>query len=122
MRDRYTEQYKQKGEEMLQRGFYETPSEALAAQSSSEDMFGERYFPVIAFPISTSESEIDDVVWIPKGTSQPIRTDTHIIYGSRCKSREVDDFINASYGIGGKVIRGTSWDWRPMQADNCNAT
>lgn len=107
----YTEQYEERGEEMLDRGFHGTPTEADAAQRPTDDMFGERFFPVVAFPISTAQREIDDVIWIPKAISLPIRTGTHVIYGSRCKPSECSDFIHRSYDIGGKVIRGTSWDW-----------
>ena len=46
----YSEQYKDKGDEMIERGFYKTAEKAVEAQKNVDDMFGERYFPVVAFP------------------------------------------------------------------------
>jgi len=107
----YTEQHKGQGKLMIERGFYSTAKKAILAQKSSKDVFGKRFFPVVAFPISAKEKDIDKCTWQPKAVSLPIKTKDYIIYGSRCRPHELDRFIVSCYKIGGKVIIGTVWDW-----------
>lgn len=107
----YSEQFADRGALMLERGFYPDAVEALAAQHRSDDLFGERYFPVAAFPDTVSQHDIDECIWRPKVTADPIRVGGYVIYGTRCKSQEVAEFIEAVYQHGGAIIRGTQWDW-----------
>lgn len=94
-------------------GFYETKEKALAAfvQKASDDLFGERYFPVLVFPKETEQDVIDKIIWGPKSCSEPIVTEQYVIYGTRCKSDEFEDAIGETYAAGGKVPIGLQWDW-----------
>jgi hypothetical protein len=94
-------------------GFYPDAEKAIEAFSKkgNDDMFGERYFPVLAFPKSTPNETIQDVIWRPKAVSDPILTQDYIVYGSRCKPHEFAETIDLTYKVGGKVPIGVEWNW-----------
>ena len=94
-------------------GFYSDADKAIEAfaKKSNEDLFGERYFPVLAFPISTPNKDIQEVIWRPKAVSDPIKTKDYIVYGSRCKPAEYAETIQETYRVGGKVPIGVEWNW-----------
>lgn len=93
-------------------GFYETPEEAVeqTMQKKNDDLFGERYFPVIVFDEDTDVEKIREIMWRPKSHSTPIVKDGKIIIGTRCKPHEVDEVIFKTYELNGTVAK-KQWDW-----------
>jgi hypothetical protein len=96
----------------FERGFYESSEEAIKffADKPHDDLFGERYFPVIVFPKEVKE-DVRSIAHMPKACSKPIQTKKHIVFGTRCKSYEYSELINKTYEVGGKVARSIEWDW-----------
>lgn len=95
------------------KNFFKTDEEATEYFSNLErkTLFGERYFPVIVFPVNTDDELILDVIWRPKVCSDPIIKGKYIIYGTRCKSYEYEEVIKETYKIGGFVVKNKEWDW-----------
>lgn len=96
-------------------GFYATPEAAIEAfaQKKSDDMFGERYFPVISIDIEHPESaRIREIAGHAKACSQPIVAHGRVFIGLRCKPYEYTDCINEIYKLGGAVPIGATWDWQ----------
>jgi len=94
-------------------GFYADAANAIIAfqQKHHDDLFGERYFPTLVFPIDTPKEKIREIIWRPKATSEAIVTEQWIIFGTRCKPHEYEEVIEATYAAGGKVPIGVEWDW-----------
>ena len=94
-------------------GFYENAEKAVNAfrQKNHDDLFGERYFPVLVFPRSTSKEKINEIIWRPKVTSDPVLVGDFIVYGTRCKPYEYQEVIENTYAAGGKVPIGVEWNW-----------
>jgi hypothetical protein len=94
-------------------GFYETAQAAIDrfGQKQHEDLFGERYFPVLVFPLSTERKKMEEITWRPKVTSDPIVTKDFVIFGTRCKPHEYAEVITMTYDAGGKVPIGLEWNW-----------
>jgi hypothetical protein len=94
------------------RGFYETSEEAIKffGDKAHDDLFGERYFPVIVFPKDT-EANVREIAGMPKSCSKAIMTKEYIIFGTRCKSSEYTDVIDKTYKADGKVAKSKEWDW-----------
>jgi hypothetical protein len=94
-------------------GFYEDADRAIDAfcQKACEDLFGTRFFPVLVFPKETPQERIDEIVWRPKVSSDPVLADEWIVFGTRCKPHEYADVIRMTYEAGGKVPIGVEWDW-----------
>lgn len=96
----------------FEKGFYKDADEAIHFFSDRphDDLFGERYFPVIVF----SKNIVVDVRSIAqwaKAWSKPIVTGKHIVFGLRCKPGEYVEIINETYKNGGWVARSKEWDW-----------
>lgn len=95
-------------------GYYENADKAIEAfkQKSSDDMFGERYFPIIVFGKEVEHNVITGIVHQPKSHSAPILMDDGtVIFGTRCKPYEYEGVIIETYAAGGKVPIGMQWDW-----------
>ncbi len=94
-------------------GFYADAANAVIAfqQKHHDDLFGERYFPTLVFPLETPPEKIREIIWRPKATSEAIVTDQWIIFGTRCKPHEYEEVIESTYAAGGKVPIGVEWDW-----------
>jgi hypothetical protein len=75
-----------------------------------DDIFGERYFPVLVFPKKTKQN-LYDIVSRAKAHSKPIVTKEHIIFGVRCKPDEVNEIIEQTYEAQGHVAINSQWDW-----------
>ena len=108
----YSEIHRDNYKFQLRDGLFDTADEAIYAYSllNSEDLFGERYFPVAVFPIETT-ANIRDIMAMPKGSSKPIVTRDNIIFGTRCKSSEYQELIKLVYENGGKIAKNLQWDW-----------
>jgi hypothetical protein len=93
-------------------GFYGSSEEAIKffGDKAHEDLFGERYFPVIVFPKKT-EADIRGIVHGAKGCSKPIVTKDYVVFGTRCKPDEYSYIIEQTYTAGGKVAKSKEWDW-----------
>lgn len=93
-------------------GFYETADAAIKAftEKPVDDLFGERYFPIIVFPVDT-KADVRSIAYHAKGCSKPIVTNDHIIIGTRCKAWEFRDAIQETYKAGGRVPIGYEWSW-----------
>lgn len=94
-------------------GFYADAANAIIAfqQKHHDDLFGERYFPTLVFPLDTPNEKIRKIIYRPKATSEAIVTDQWIIFGTRCKPHEYEEVIESTYEAGGKVPIGVEWDW-----------
>ena len=108
----YSEMHQDNPKFKFKRGFYETAEEAIKffADKPNDDLFGERYFPVVVFP-KKIKCNVRDIVCFAKGYSKPIIVDDRIIYGTRCKPSEYQSVIQQTYDSGGKVAKAMQWDW-----------
>jgi len=97
----------------LQKGFYRSADEAITAFSQMADddeIFGERYFPILAFPLD--HGDVDQTIfYYTKGHSKPIVIDGVVMFGTRCKPYDYQKVITKTYEVGGKVVIGQIWDW-----------
>lgn len=88
---------------------WDTAEQALQNSESTDDLFGERYFPVLKAPVvltATMQSICDGF----KGYSTPL-TDSEFVYiGIRSKSYEIDN-IKEIYDAGGWILCDQEWDW-----------
>jgi len=93
-------------------GFYADAAEATKffADKPVDDLFGERYFPVLVFP-ETALQMARDIATHAKACSKPIVTNGRAILGTRCKPYEYPEVIARTYEHGGQVARGLCWDW-----------
>lgn len=96
----------------FERGFYKDAEEAVHFFSDrpNNDLFGERYFPVIVFPKNTKVDVMSIAYWA-KSHSKPIVTDKHIVIGLRCKVGEYAGIFKETYDNGGWVARSMEWNW-----------
>lgn len=93
---------------------FENGNEAVEhfSKQATDDMFGERYFPVMVFPVSADFEKIrNDVTWLPKACSSPILKGDHVYFGTRCKRDEYDELIHLCYAHGGQILKTKQWDW-----------
>jgi hypothetical protein len=109
----YSEIHKDKPVFRFVDGFYENAEKAVNAfrQKNHDDIFGERYFPVLVFPVSTPRDKVNGIIWRPKVTSDPILVGDFVVYGTRCKPHEYQEVIEGTYEAGGKVPIGVEWSW-----------
>lgn len=113
-KDWYSEKYVDLPQFRFADGFYSSASEAVTRfrMKSSDDMFGERYFPVLVFhEDKTSREKIDEVCSGAKSCSGYIFKEGMVIVGTRCKPHEYEDVIHDCYANGGQVPVGIEWDW-----------
>jgi hypothetical protein len=96
----------------FRRGFYKDADEAIHffQDKANDDLFGERYFPVIVFPRRKIETARDIAGWA-KSCSKAIVTKKHAIFGTRCKPHEYQEIITKTYENGGQVARSMEWNW-----------
>lgn len=96
----------------FERGFYKDAEEAIHFFSDrpNNDLFGERYFPVIVFPKNTKVDVLSIAYWA-KSHSKPIVTAKHIVIGLRCKPGEYAGIFKETYEKGGWVARSMEWNW-----------
>jgi len=108
----YSELHQDKSRFSFPKGFYKNADEAIHffSDKPNDDMFGERYFPVVVFPIE-SEAKIRSIIGNAKSHSKAIVTKKHIIFGTRCKPDEYGYVISQTYENGGQVPRAQVWDW-----------
>jgi len=109
-----SELYAKELEPRLERGFYKDANEAIHffGDKPNDDLFGERYFPVLAIELGhENEYKLLDVAWRAKSQSDPIVTNKYLLIGTRCKPHEYAEVITGAYEVGGKVVRGMQWDW-----------
>jgi hypothetical protein len=108
----YSEMYANDEKFSFKRGFYETSDEAIRffTDKPHDDLFGERYFPVVVFPKDT-KANVRNIVYGAKSHSKPIVTKDYIVFGTRCKPYEYSSIISETYNSGGKVARCIEWDW-----------
>lgn len=108
----YSEMHQKNSRFKFKQGFYNDAEEAIKAfaDKPNDDMFGERYFPVLVFPRNLT-CNIRDIVYYAKGHSKPIVIDTNVIFGTRCKLCEYASIIAETYKAGGKVAKDMQWDW-----------
>jgi hypothetical protein len=92
---------------------YANAKEAVEAFSAKcrDDMFGERYFPVLAFPASTPRDVVMSVANGAKSSTKPIVGKDWIVMGARCKPHQFAEVIEATYVSGGAIPKDREWDW-----------
>lgn len=107
----YSEMHKKKFS--FKEGFFETAEEAKESfiNKSHDDLFGERYFPVVVFNKNIDRNKMGDVLYCAKSHSKPIETKDYIVFGTRCKPSEYSSLIAETYLLGGKVAKNKEWDW-----------
>lgn len=108
----YSELYQNKKVFKFAKGFYKDADSAIDGFSKRrrDDLFGERYFPVITFPINKARKG-REIAQSAKNQSRPIVVGNRVIFGTRCKPYEYPSVINATYKIGGAVPIGIEWNW-----------
>lgn len=90
---------------------YPTAKDAIEAQELHEDMFGNRYFPVIVFPVKTTDyADIMDLLYSFKNSSDILEYGGYYIVGVRSKPDEIDT-LGEIYEKGGRVLKDQVWDW-----------
>ncbi len=95
-------------------GFYANAEEAIErfTDKPHDDLFGERYFPVIVFPFSKENIRLArDIGGWAKACSKPIATGEHVVVGTRCKPSEFAGVIERTYENGGQVAKAMDWNW-----------
>lgn len=94
-------------------GFYPSSYDAISAFSKKyrNDIFGTRFFPVLVFNSNIKNTDVKDILWIPKSCSDAIKVGKKIVIGTRCKINEYKRVIESTYKVGGKVPVGVEWDW-----------
>jgi hypothetical protein len=108
----YSELHNVNGNFNFEKGFYKDADEAIKffADKPHDDLFGERYFPVIVFPKNT-KADVRMIANMPKSCSKVIVTDKYIIFGTRCKPHEYSEVIVETYKNGGFVAKAKEWNW-----------
>lgn len=109
----YSELYEADPRFRFSDGFYPDADQAIKVFSDKahDDLFGERYFPVIVFPVERYEEARNIAHWAT-GYSKPIIVKNQIIFGTRCKPDQYQSMIEETYKLGGKVPVGVQWDWQ----------
>lgn len=95
-------------------GFYPDAATAIEAFSKkgSDDIFGERYFPVISIDVNAPNSgELRRVADGAKSQSSAVVANGRLFFGLRCKPYEYGTCIEECYKMGGAVPVGATWDW-----------
>ena len=88
---------------------WDTAQQALNNTESTDDFFGERYFPVLKAPVELTET-MQSICYGFKSHSIPL-TDSEFVYiGIRSKSCEIGT-ISEIYEAGGCILRDQEWDW-----------
>jgi hypothetical protein len=90
---------------------YATAEEAIAAQTSTNDLFGKRYFPVAKFDLS--KVKLSDALIICeefKGHSRPLTFNGVAYVGVRSKDYQLES-IESIYELGGTILKDRDWDW-----------
>lgn len=108
----YSELYENLPEFKFEDGFFDTAEEAIESfkNSSVDDMFGTRYFPVCVFPLKVQVEKHNVVGWA-KAHSSAILLSDRVVYGTRCKPDEYEEVIRRTYAAGGAIARNRTWDW-----------
>lgn len=119
----YSEQFAKDPRFRFERGFYESAEETMTffRDKPHNDIFGERYFPVIVFPRTTRQEKVfkdkkDDIdfrgiAMIGKAWSKPIMTERYVVFGVRCKPYQLPEVVEETYKVGGFVARAQEWNW-----------
>lgn len=88
---------------------WDTAQQALNNTKSTDDLFGERYFPVLKAPVELT-SKMQSICDGFKSQSTPL-TDSEFVYiGIRSKSYEIGT-INEIYEAGGWILCYQEWNW-----------
>lgn len=108
----YSELYENLPEFKFKDGFFDTADEAIESfkNSSVDDMFGTRYFPVCVFPLKVPVEKHNVVGWA-KAHSSAILLSDRVVYGTRCKPDEYEEVIRRTYEAGGAIAKNRIWDW-----------
>jgi hypothetical protein len=96
-------------DELKQKSSYPTHLDALEAQIKTDDLFGERYFPVLKAPIALEEQMVECAAYF-KGHSKTLTDGENVYIGIRSKSHELGG-ITEIYEQGGTILVDTQWDW-----------
>lgn len=106
----YNEVHVDKIQELGKADVFSSAEEALANVSKTDDLFGERFFPVAKAPLEQKDLLID-ACHAFKGCSKPLMDDKHVYIGIRSKLHEIGT-INDIYEIdGGVIVQNQEWNW-----------
>jgi hypothetical protein len=110
----YTEKFGGLPQFEFKKGFFETSVDAVEFYTilgQTDDLFGQRYFPVLVFPKSVEDEKIEDIIYYAKGCSNRLDIDDNWVIGLRCKTDEYRQCIERCYEVGGKVPIDCQYDW-----------
>lgn len=107
----YSESYKDIIKKLDEQEVFENKEDVIV--NITDDLFGQRYFPVARFETdghSKNADYVDNVLWYCKAHSLPLQGERGVYYGMRIKSFDSNDAIDEIYKHG-KIIKGMEWDW-----------
>lgn len=108
-REWYNEVYADAIKELSTINSWDTYEEAFENQQRQDDLFGERYFPVIKAPLNLKEVMLECAGNF-KSHSKPIDDGTYVYIGLRSKSYELSE-MSEVYNQGGTILKHKEWDW-----------
>ena len=88
---------------------YDTAEKAIKSMTLEQDLFGDRYFPVLKAP-QELETEMADIASSFKSCSRTLTDGENIYIGIRSKTHEIG-YIHDIYEAGGTILVDTQWDW-----------
>lgn len=94
---------------LLTKEHYASSSEAINGLTYHEDLFGDRYFPVIKASIDKIE-QMKILASEFKNWSKPLFNDQFVFIGLRAKPDEIYT-IEDIYNAGGYILKNVDWDW-----------
>jgi len=106
----YNQVHERKIEELGTKEVFSSAEETFEALRTSEDLFGDRYFPVAKAPKEHAELLVDECHAF-KGCSQPLFDDKFVYVGIRSKPSEIGSIEDIFAIPGGTILKQTEWDW-----------
>ena len=88
---------------------YSDSTSAIDAQVRTQDLFGDRFFPVLRAPLALKEQMLEACYYF-KSHSKPLFDDTYVYIGIRSKVHEIGT-IQTIYEEGGEILINREWDW-----------
>lgn len=105
----YSEEFQETAVLLAKADVYPTADEAISNQEKRDDLFGDRFFPVVVYPKDKLEIA-KELVQEFKNWSNPLFFEDKVFFGIRAKSCEIWNLKNV-YESGGHVLINQEWDW-----------
>lgn len=105
----YTENYWNVAKTLDNYEIYLTVDEAINSLQMRDDLFGDRYFPVIKTHLKNKEV-IQELAQYFKNCSSPLFCGNSVYFGLRSKPSELH-YLKRLYENDGFVLKNKEWDW-----------